>query len=243
MAEPVFGPPEVHPFLFSKNVALGAEAVVNCAVIGGDGPFEFRWSLNGERLRTSASKYVEAVSDKIVALTIKKVTPDDVGNYTCTVSNGAGSDSFTAALVVKDRGTEDFRIGTAPRTTPSLAHPASAKRRVPRRPPPQGSVDAKPDIQPFAFSKNAALGHKTSVACFATGGTEPFHFRWTHDGHAVVDAATRHVKGAAANMATLVFDKLVAEHFGNYTCTVSNAHGSSSYTAELVVEDGIAVGP
>ncbi|XP_075526206.1 SPEG neighbor protein-like [Dermacentor variabilis] len=100
----VDGPPEVHPFFFSKNVALGAEAVVNCAVIGGDGPFEFRWSLNGEHLRTSASKYVEAVSDKIVALTIQKVAPDDVGNYTCTVSNGAGSDSFTATLVVKVSG-------------------------------------------------------------------------------------------------------------------------------------------
>ncbi|XP_075526317.1 palladin-like [Dermacentor variabilis] len=146
--------------------------------------------------------------------------------------------SWCYARALEDGGTDDFRIGAAPRTTPSLAHPASAKRRVPRRSPPRSSVDAQPDIQPFAFSKNAALGHRTSVACFATGGSEPFHFRWTHNGHAVVDEATRHVKGPAANMATLVFDKLVAEHLGNYTCTVSNARGSSSYTAELVVEGG-----
>lgn len=38
-----------------------------------------------------------------MALTIEEVGPEDVGNYTCTVSNAAAEDSYTGALVVKGK--------------------------------------------------------------------------------------------------------------------------------------------
>ncbi|XP_040066623.1 Down syndrome cell adhesion molecule-like protein Dscam2 [Ixodes scapularis] len=95
------GPPEVQPFSFSKNIALGQKAVVNCGAVSGDGPFEFRWVQDGKELRSTASKYVKTASETIATLVIERVGAEDVGNYTCSVSNAVGQDSFTAALAVK----------------------------------------------------------------------------------------------------------------------------------------------
>ncbi|KAH6921921.1 hypothetical protein HPB50_006466 [Hyalomma asiaticum] len=197
--------PRIQPLAFPEIVNLGEEVTVTCAVALGRKPFQFAWTKDGKPMVSSETKHTRIVVGNVALMTIQRVGAEDMGNYTCTVSNDFGSDSATARLIVDDV--------------------------------------AKPDIQPFAFSKNTALGHKTSVACFATGGTEPFHFQWTHDGRPVADTATRHVKEATANMVTLVFDKLVTDDFGNYTCTVRNAHGTSSYTAELVVEGTLAVMP
>lgn len=40
------------------------------------------------------------MSGKMATLTVHEVSAEDIGNYTCQVSNGAGSDKFTSDLVV-----------------------------------------------------------------------------------------------------------------------------------------------
>ncbi|XP_077496366.1 junctional adhesion molecule A-like [Amblyomma americanum] len=95
-------PPEVGPFSFAKSVALGQRALVSCTVVGGDGPFHFRWDQDGRDIGASPSKHAKTVTEHIATLTIDSVAAEDVGNYTCTVSNSAGESSFTAPLTVRD---------------------------------------------------------------------------------------------------------------------------------------------
>lgn len=89
------------PFSFSKSLALGEEASVVCAVTASKGPLTFSWLHDGTRISNTASRYVKVVTDTITTLTINKVSAEHLGNYTCTVSNDAGSDSFSAMLVVE----------------------------------------------------------------------------------------------------------------------------------------------
>ncbi|XP_077544848.1 cell adhesion molecule Dscam2-like [Haemaphysalis longicornis] len=192
----VEGPPEVQPFSFSRNVLPGQKAVANCAVVGGDGPFTFHWTQDGRKLQTSATKYVKAITDTIVALTIEEVGPEDVGNYTCTVANAAAEDSYTGALVVKGR----------------------------------------PEIMPFSFSKNIALGQKATVTCVVSHGTGPFRIEWKHGDHRVVGDSRKHVQTVNENVGVLTIDSVTAEDMGNYTCDVVNEAGTAAYSSLLAVE-------
>ncbi|XP_070397140.1 cell adhesion molecule Dscam1-like isoform X23 [Dermacentor albipictus] len=94
----------------------------------------------------------------------------------------------------------------------------------------------RPLIMPFSFPENAVLGQKTTVTCVVSSGAGPFHFAWTHDAMRVDSSRRRHVKIFSENVAALTVEAIAAEDVGNYTCTVSNAAGSASYTAALRVE-------
>ncbi|KAH9364301.1 hypothetical protein HPB48_008461 [Haemaphysalis longicornis] len=198
-----YGPPEISPFSFSRNVLPGQKAVANCAVVGGDGPFTFHWTQDGRKLQTSATKYVKAITDTIVALTIEEVGLEDVGNYTCTVSNAAAEDSYTGALVVKGR----------------------------------------PEIMPFSFSKNIALGQKATVTCVVSHGTGPFRIEWKHGEPRVVSDSRKHVQTVNENVVVLTIDSVTAEDIGNYTCNVVNEAGTAAYSSLLAVEEPPVIMP
>lgn len=95
------GKPDIMPFSFSKNAALGQNTMLTCAVTGGSESLEIQWSHNGRRVENTASKYATFVTANIATLTIETVSADDMGNYTCTASNRLGRDSYTTALVVE----------------------------------------------------------------------------------------------------------------------------------------------
>lgn len=71
-----------------------------CFATAGEQPLSFHWFKDNQRIGNNAKLAVEQVAGKITTLTIHKVSAEDIGNYTCRVSNSAGSDSFTSALVV-----------------------------------------------------------------------------------------------------------------------------------------------
>ncbi|CAN8026151.1 unnamed protein product [Ixodes persulcatus] len=94
----------------------------------------------------------------------------------------------------------------------------------------------KPDIMPFSFSKNSILGQTSTLSCVASSGQGPFRFLWTHDGKAIEDTPRKHVRTVSDNVALMTIERITAEDSGNYTCIVSNAVGSGSYSAALAVE-------
>ncbi|KAG0439399.1 hypothetical protein HPB47_016663, partial [Ixodes persulcatus] len=192
----VEGRPDILPFSFSKNSAIGRKSTVTCVVSDGLGPFRFLWTKDGKAIENSAGKQVQILTESIAAMTIESVAADDLGNYTCTVYNDAGSSSYSATL----------------------------------------AAEGRPEIMPFSFSKNTALGQKSTVSCVVSLGEGPFHFLWTQDGQAIRGTPRKHVKIVSENVAILTIEGIAAEDLGNYTCTVSNAAGSGSYSAELVVE-------
>lgn len=92
-------PPRVQQFSFPQNPALKTKVVVSC-VATGDEPLSFTWSKGGRLLTTGQRITVSILSANVASLTISQVTAEDIGNYTCVVSNNVGKDSFTSSLVI-----------------------------------------------------------------------------------------------------------------------------------------------
>ncbi|XP_042142836.1 Down syndrome cell adhesion molecule homolog isoform X4 [Ixodes scapularis] len=93
-------PPRIQPFSFPKNPPPKKKVVVSCVAVEGDEPLSFTWLKGGRPVTTGQRIAVSVLSANIVSLTIPEVTAEDIGNYTCIVSNKAGKDSFTSSLII-----------------------------------------------------------------------------------------------------------------------------------------------
>ena len=92
--------PKIVPFSWPNQVKVGHPVVsVNC-VAGGQTPLIFRWLRDGHEI-TGGGRYVIRTEAEFSSLEIRKLAAEDRGNYSCLVSDSAGSDSFTAALDIK----------------------------------------------------------------------------------------------------------------------------------------------
>ena len=66
----------------------------------GDLPLSFEWTKNGHTIKSS-ERYLIEIFELSSTLTIKRISKDDAGNYTCKVRNAYGSDSQNVHLNVK----------------------------------------------------------------------------------------------------------------------------------------------
>lgn len=92
--------PKIQPFSFPKQGQLKKKVVASCVVVEGDEPVRFVWKKDGRPLPKNDRTTVDMVTATISTLTITEVGAEDIGNYTCIVSNNAGSDSFTSQFIV-----------------------------------------------------------------------------------------------------------------------------------------------
>lgn len=95
------GPPRIQEFRFLSQLSVGDTAVVSCVVRkGGAEPFHLEWSKDGrpvdQMTRLSASNHFHSIS----TLTIRDITPEDNGNYTCVARNADGTDESSAVLKI-----------------------------------------------------------------------------------------------------------------------------------------------
>ena len=113
-------PPVLAPFSFgtisysdsslSSVLTIGARTRVLCGLTRGDTPVSFSWLKDGQSIQRHSSISQSQVTISIVddfssLLTISRLERGHAGNYSCTASNEAGSDRFTAILDVQG----DFR--------------------------------------------------------------------------------------------------------------------------------------
>ncbi|KAH7958038.1 hypothetical protein HPB51_027975 [Rhipicephalus microplus] len=197
-------PPKVQPFNFPSTKAMPKKVIVHCAVLEGTEPLKFVWTKDGLPVQDAHRLHVQQHSETLSSLTITDVGAEDIGNYTCAVSNVAGSDSASSQLLVKE----------APR------------------------------FQPFYFPKEHPLLETLVVSCIAIRGTQPVHFAWFKDGRPVDHNGGRTVaQQLSATLSTLTIPQVTAQDVGNYTCRASNAIGSDSYSAELLVTDEPRIQP
>lgn len=80
----------------------GAPAQVQCFVSEGDSPLQITWAFHGEDMTSRAQTGVSTMKlgQRGNLLMIDSVTPEHMGNYTCTARNNAGVANYTAELVV-----------------------------------------------------------------------------------------------------------------------------------------------
>ncbi|XP_022236953.1 Down syndrome cell adhesion molecule homolog [Limulus polyphemus] len=94
-------PPILQPSEFPSDIELGSRVQIMCYLKKGDLPVTFTWNKDGKQLLTNERVTVSSLDTFTSNLRIQRVISEDVANYSCTAANSAGSDSFTAALIVR----------------------------------------------------------------------------------------------------------------------------------------------
>ena len=110
------------------------------------------------------------------------------------------------------------------------------------------SVQMKPVIEPFTFSKSLQEGQRYNVLCSVTRGDSPLTVKWFKDGRVLNSPSPNHQLNIASHeyldisvlpiteySSTLIFESLRPDHSGNYTCQASNRAGSVAVTQSMIV--------
>ncbi|KAM7294604.1 hypothetical protein ISCGN_024110 [Ixodes scapularis] len=204
--------PKLQEFFFPSHIALGKKAQVYCAVYEGNGPFSFSWKKDGLSLDPAPGSAIRQVTESTSLLILDAVAVGDIGNYTCVVSSGAGSDSYTASLHVKG-------LLTVAVITPSSAQSSDA-----------------PKVHSAGFPPDLTLGDETAVHCVVKKAvTGPVLLSWRKDGADVQSNDRLTVSRPTASSSMISIRRIEPEDVGNYTCTASSVQGSSEVMVPLVV--------
>lgn len=95
---------------------------------------------------------------------------------------------------------------------------------------------APPTIAPFQFPKNLQVDQRISVLCSISVGDRPVQFSWLKDGSMMAGVSFPNMRIVDnAEFSTLLIDPITLDSAGNYTCSVTNTAGHTSFTASLVV--------
>lgn len=95
--------PVVNKLIVPSNLELGDILELFCTVKRGDPPLTFRWLHDGKDITKHRVTTIGSSSH----LSIGKIETEDVGNYTCIVSNSMGSNEVTAKIVIEGTGIND----------------------------------------------------------------------------------------------------------------------------------------
>ena len=83
-------------------ISEGSHFNLLCYVVSGSLPLRFQWLKDGQAIGKSLN-HIQIVSNDEMSskLSIKKVSSNDSGNYTCSVQNDVGIDAHTVKVTVK----------------------------------------------------------------------------------------------------------------------------------------------
>lgn len=86
------------PFTPEEEIDAGESIQLTCHVSKGDRPFQISWNFHGEELSSHLDVSTTKIGDRTSLLTIASTMAAHNGNYTCIVTNPAGSTSYTATV-------------------------------------------------------------------------------------------------------------------------------------------------
>lgn len=96
----------MHKMYVDSNLNLGEKVDLMCSLKRGSLPVTFTWYHNGREIRPEdkLGSFVSFQGKSI--LVVDKIAREHIGNYTCSVRNPAGSDSYTVKLYVDGKHRE-----------------------------------------------------------------------------------------------------------------------------------------
>lgn len=97
------------------------------------------------------------------------------------------------------------------------------------------NVSVPPKVLPLVIPKNLLVGERMSITCAVASGSKPLTFMWLRNDSALRGGTSVHIADSS-DYSTLHIENLKIEHAGNYTCVVSNAGGTVSYSDTLHVK-------
>lgn len=83
-----------------EPVNAGDAAAVQCSVVKGDMPMNISWSKDGRPVASGDGVQIGKLGLRISTLSIEPVAARHSGQYACTATNRAGSESQAARLDV-----------------------------------------------------------------------------------------------------------------------------------------------
>lgn len=95
-----------------------------------------------------------------------------------------------------------------------------------------------PKISPFNFGDEPShIDNLATVQCAVITGDTPIMFQWLHNGVLIPRINDRGVAihNSGRRISTLTLESISAYNAGNYTCLARNQAGTSTQTAELIV--------
>lgn len=89
------------PFEFGEEPVNAQEMVlVTCTVVKGDQPLKLEWYFNDNKIKPGDFGISLLNTKRASQLSIESVSHQNQGNYTCVVTNQAGTMNHTAELFV-----------------------------------------------------------------------------------------------------------------------------------------------
>lgn len=93
--------PVISAFHFPKKINSRQQRVmVGCNIESGDPPFDFKWRKDGKDLNDNDYLTAKVLDEFTSRLTIFKLGPESIGNYSCRASNSAGFDEKHDMLII-----------------------------------------------------------------------------------------------------------------------------------------------
>ncbi|KAG7213701.1 hypothetical protein KM043_002940, partial [Ampulex compressa] len=99
------------------------------------------------------------------------------------------------------------------------------------------AVNVAPEILPFVIGEGPAnWGETVTATCTALKGDHPLRIEWALNGEPISrDYSDVSIISTSKRVSVLTIEAITARHAGEYTCTVSNLAGGTSYSASLAV--------
>lgn len=85
------------------------------------------------------------------------------------------------------------------------------------------------------MDENINFGDSVQLSCHVSKGDRPFKISWSFDGDETLKQLGVTTTKMGDRTSFLTIPSVVAAHNGNYSCTASNAAGSTSHTATIRV--------
>ncbi|KAI1286120.1 Opioid-binding protein/cell adhesion molecule [Halotydeus destructor] len=104
-------------------------------------------------------------------------------------------------------------------------------------------VQSAPEVQMATVSKMASLGQAVQLECIVKENFVQSQVEWRRANSTILSTGSpRVVFSSMSNIttATLIFDRIHQDNYGNYTCFANNSLGSASRTVEITMSTSVS---